>query len=212
MLKVAYSQISDCGDIGNPLASNLNTVRQSVSATRVSAAFYLDTTNSASCSGTVTRWRYCYFPSQAELDSPPSIQFAVYRLNQTGNGYDRVSRVYTAFGLDDIDASIDCRILQLGQNQLVQVETGDVVGACIYRSTSNASPLDIIGRGATGQSLMQGGACSFNSLPGSVTNQLTISDGLAMLIYADQIFQNMPRKLGKILCGKINLQRVDLNQ
>ena len=201
MLKIAYSQTSDCGDIGNSLASDQNTVRRSgVSAAQVSATFYLDTNNSASCSGTITRWRYCYFPSQAELDAPPSVQFAVYRLNQTGNGYDRVSRVYTAFGLDDIDATIDCQILQLRQNRFAQVQAGDVIGACIYQPTSNASPLDVIGRRATGQSLMQGarGACSFNSLPES-TNQLTSRDDLVMLIYADQIFQNniMPRKLCK---------------
>lgn len=159
----------------------------------MSAAFYLDTNNSASCSGTITGWRYCYFPSQADLDAPPSVQFAVYRLNQTGNGYDRISRVYTALGLDDIDSTVDCQVLQLRQNQFAQVQTGDVIGACVYRPTSNASPLDVIGRGGTGQSLMQGGACSFNSLP-ETTNQLTSRDGLVMLIYADQIFQNMPCK------------------
>ena len=195
VLKLAYSQTFDCGEIGNPLASSQNTVRRSVSATQVSAAFYLDTNNSASCSGNVTRWRYCYFPSQADLDAPPSVQFAVYRLNQTTNSYDRVSRVYTAFGVDDIDATIDCQILQLGRNQFAQVQTGDVIGACIYRSTSNSSPLDVIGRRTTGQSsLMQGGICSFNSLPVSVTNLFITRDGLVMLIYADQIFQNMPRK------------------
>ena len=202
MLQLAYSQTFDCGEIGNPLAIGQNTVRRSVSATQVSAAFYLDTNNSASCSGTVTRWRYCYFPSQAELDSPPSVQFAVYRLNQTTSSYDRVSRVYTAFGMDDIDATVDCQILQLRQNQFAQVQTGDVIGACIYRSTSNSSPLDIIGREATGQSsLMQGGTCSFNSLPASVTNNVFLTrDGLVMLIYADQIFQNMPRKFNN--CAK----------
>ena len=201
MLKLAYSQISDCGEIGNPLASSQNAVRRSLSSSQsVSAAFYLDTSNSASCSGNVTRWRFCYFPPQADLDSPPSAQFAVYRLNQTGTGYDRVSRTYTAIGNDDIDELVDCQILQLGQNQVAQVQTGDIIGACIYRPTSNVSPLDVIRSGATGQSLMQGGTCSFNSLPVSVTNQLTTRDGLVMLIYADQIFQNnMPRKLLKII-------------
>ena len=198
MLKLAYSQTTDCGNIGNPLTSNQNTVRRSVSAVQVSAAFYLDTNNSATCSGTVTRWRYCYFPSQAELDAPPNIQFAVYRLNQTGSGYGRISRVYTAFGIDDIDATIDCQILQLRQNQFAQVQTGDVIGACIYQATSNASPLNVIGSGATGQSLMGGEGCSLNSLPQS-TSQLTRRDSLVMLIYADQIFENMPRKSCKMI-------------
>ncbi len=205
MLKLAYSQPFDCGDIGNPLARGQNAVRRSVSTTQVSAAFYLDTNNSASCSGNVTRWRYCYFPPQSDLDAPPTVQFAVYRLNQTGNGYDRVSRVYTTIGDDDIDATIDCQILQLSQNQFAQVQTGDVIGACIFRSTSNSSPLDVIGRGATGQTLMQGGTCSFNSLPVSTTNQFITSNGLVMLIYADQIFTNMPRKFNNhiIICQKM---------
>ena len=198
MLKLTYSQTSDCGQIGNPLTSSQNAVRRSVSAAQVSAAFYLDTNNSANCSGTVTRWRYCYFPSQADLDAPPSIQFAVYRLNQTNSGYDRVSRVYTAFGIDDIDATVDCQNLQLQQRQFAQVQSGDVIGACIYQATSSASPLNVIGSGATGQSLMEGGGCNFNSLPRS-TNQLTSRNGLVMLVYADQIIENMPRKSCKMI-------------
>jgi hypothetical protein len=111
-----------------------------------------------------------------------------------------VSRVYTAVGEDDVDATVDCQILQLSQNQFAQVQTGDIIGACIFRLTSNSSPLDVIGRGQS--SLMQGGTCSFNSLPVSTTNQLITSNGLVMLIYADQIFTNMPRKFNNhiIIC------------
>ena len=187
--------------IGNPLTGNQNAVRRSVSAAPLSSAsgssFYLDTNNSATCSGTVTSWRYCYFPPQSEqdVDALPSVQFAVYRLNATSNSYVRVSRVYTAFGVDDIDSTIDCRSLQLRRNQFTQVQAGDVIGACIYQPSSNAKPLNVVGRGVSGQqALMQGGACSFNSLPQSTTQPgLTAVDGLVLLVFADQIIEAVSR-------------------
>ena len=192
VLKLAYSQTSDCGTIGNPFAGSQTALRRSgVSSvqplSQVSSAFFLDTSSTAMCSGNVTSWRYCYFPTGEDYDTQPRIQFAVYRLNQTGNSYFRVSPIYTASGLD-IDSSTDCRTLQLGQN-VAQVQTGDVIGACIFGQSSNPPPLYVIGDGATEQSLMDGGACGFNSLPDS-TNQLTSRNGLALLIFADQILQD----------------------
>ena len=180
--QAAFAQTFNCGTIG---AASPNGNRPFSPLRIRQSAFYLNTNNPAVCDGNVSRWTFCYYSGQSDDDdSSPRAQFAVYRFNQSGNGYDRVSRVFTAFGDTDSDNSFDCRILQLRSRSSVQVRTGDVLGVCI----SSAQPLNIVGQGAQNFSLMEGSACNFNTVPNNV-NPLITRDGLILHIYADAIFQ-----------------------
>ena len=118
----------------------------------------------------------------------------MYRRNGTDDNYDRVSNVFTAIAADD-DSSFDCRTLQLRQNQFVEVEIGDVIGACIYQPSSFAVPLGVVGA-RVGGSLTDAGTCSFNSLPRNV-NVLPVNrrDGLILHVYASEIFQTLISEL-----------------
>ena len=174
------AQTFDCGSIGSDLRPTRLQPR------RLSPALYLNTADPATCRGNVTRWKYCYYPSQSDSDELPRIQFAVYRRNETGGGYVRVSNVFTAFAADDIDASFDCRMISLQRSQFVEVKTGDVIGVCILSQS-----LDVVST-RTGESLMAAGTCGFNSLPVSAdTFGMSTMDGLLLHVYADEIFQTL---------------------
>lgn len=184
VFQVIYTQTLNCGTIGNSNARTLFTP-----GTPLRASFYLNTDNPATCSGTVTEWTICYYQDQSDSDGLRGAQFAVYRQNQTGTGYTRVSSQFSALKDTDSDSSslFHCYTLQVNSNQLAEVLEGDVIGACIPRASENLVPLNIVGSGAPNTSLMEEGDCSFNRLPISVDPQVARA-GLTLHVFANSIF------------------------
>ena len=178
------AQTFDCGSIGSRTITSVSGSQLQ----RLSPGLYLNTDNPATCRGNVTEWNYCYYLSQSDDDDiTPRVQFAVYRSNGTGDGYVKVSDVFTASVTDDdTDQNPHCHVIRLRRSQIVEVETGDVIGACIL-STS----LDVARAGAT-DSPMAAGTCGFNLLPASVEAfEMSRMDGLILHVYADDIFQTL---------------------
>ena len=96
--------------------------------------FYLNTQNPAPCNGTVNSFQYCYYHTDRlftfNIDSY-DFTFAVFRETSPGSRtYSAVSDVFTT-GRTDLDSrNFACQKYQAINP--VQIEAGDVIGACIY--------------------------------------------------------------------------------
>ena len=172
--------------------------------------FYLNTANPASCTGTITSWRVCYYePSSDDFFDRFWATYAVYRRTNITH-YERVSQIFSAVRsisrtsnrfvdgrVDDED--INCYDDGVGNTPL-SVQAGDVIGACVFDPENtnipgfsllfvNRLPLNIVGM-VVGQEnfLLQMGTsgCSRETLPTEVyTNQLLNVSSLRLHIYAN---------------------------
>ena len=154
-------------------------------------SFYLNTARPALCSGTVKRWRYCYYTPNVNSDGSTDVRyrtsFAVYR-RMTGEPagaqpndieYRRVSGVSSIVIQDYEVNDFVCDVLEVDP---FEIEAGDIVGACIFDPIDSQSrtreQLDIVGevRDSLGSLLRMTdvSACSvgLNRLP------LTVSVGI----------------------------------
>ena len=101
-------------------------------------SFYLNTARPALCSGTVTRWRYCYYTSNVNSNGSTDVRyrtsFAVYR-RMAGSAqpndveYRRVSEISSIVIQDYPDTDFVCDEIEVDQ---FEIEAGDIVGACIF--------------------------------------------------------------------------------
>lgn len=145
---------------------------------------YLNIDFPAPCSGTISRWRYCYYRPANLSGERYLATWAVYRRTGTGDNssyvmvnssLQRVTRDNQTVGANGMD--FVCRNRNAGPSD-IKVETGDVVGACIYDPTDLIGQnvvrkqLDIIGQ-ASGYSLMKKddvSECGPTSMPSVISN------------------------------------------
>ena len=97
---------------------------------------FFDTQSPASCSGILTRWRYCFY--NANAGSEGTVRFSIYRKNS--NSYSRVftNAVKTLPSIPS-SPSFTCDTLT-PSNTNVQVNPGDIVVTCIHQFR----PLDVV--------------------------------------------------------------------
>ena len=190
-----------CGSIGNSNETALAADR--------SRRFYLDTANSAPCTGNVTSWRVCYYgPNQGpgERFSRYWATYAVYRKMGSGADeyYEQVSQLFSAVTsavqIIDDSGTIDGVIRQQGFTCYddtitapLTVQAGDIIGACVFNPMNGnfnfftRSQLDIVGQ-VSGESLLQmdSGACSITALPTNIqASQLSNVNSRRLHIYAN---------------------------
>ena len=177
---------SQCGPIGTNNETAFTAVRR--------LRFYLNTAYPAPCSGTVTRWRHCYYRPDT-TGNRYWVTWAVYRRMGSGNATNYVM----------VDSSL--RTVSRRNNQIpnsggfwcrnqniandFNIEAGDVVAACIYDPVDSnglvRKQLDIIGQ-VRGYSLMQMSdvsSCGSSSMPSVISSsQLSTVDSNLLHLYA----------------------------
>lgn len=192
-----------CGQIGNT-----DETETTVSRTQL---LYLDTENPATCSGNITNFRVCYYaPENFSSSTTATVYrtaYALYRkTNSSSESYTRVSLsfqatlitsdltliyardTYIAAGYncyDDVFTSRDSVLY-------TTVETGDILGACIYEprdlTNSERVQLDIVGT-ESGHSLMQTSSddcVTEDTIPSVISvSDLTVATSKRLLIYAN---------------------------
>ena len=122
MISFAWAQGIDCGLIGSGDETELQAV--------TNRRFYLNTANPAPCTGTITRWRVCYYGSDnTNILSYRSYtaSYSLYRRMGSGRDvyYQRVSNVFRAVITTTTLANFD-RIL-IAQLWMVLYKTASLV-------------------------------------------------------------------------------------
>ena len=187
-----------CGSIGNSDQRELDG--------RTDRRFYLDINNPATCTGTVTSWRACYYGPDNARDGSYWATYAVYRRVGSGGNerYEQVSQIFTAVratsnllgnGVVDgliqednyvcYDDSIDAG------DSPVTIQAGDVLGACVFNPDNvdgdNRRQLDIVGE-TGGSSLldMSDSGCTTEAIPSNIPmNQLSTRNNRRLHLFAN---------------------------
>ena len=171
--------------------------------------FYLNTDYPAPCSGTITRWRYCYYRPNTNDSNRFQVTWAVYRRMGSGNDTHYVAVPSSVRAVTRRDNQIPqssndnlwCLNRNVTPNVTVAIVAGDVVGACIYDPGDSLSrgivrrQLDIVGQ-ANGHSLMQINnvrGCSFNSVPSNISSSLLSKVNSRIL----HLYANIESRLNK---------------
>ena len=199
MLAVRLASSQDtCGSIGDSDQRELNA--------RTDQRFYLDINNPATCTGTITSWRVCYYGPDTVRSGSYWATYAVYRRMGSGGDerYVRVSQLFSAvrahsslIGTGVVDGlvqedvyfcyndSIDAGALPL------TVQAGDVLGACVFNPVNvdgdNRRQLDIVGE-TSGSSLlgMNDNGCTTEAIPSNIpTNQLSNRNNRRLHLFAN---------------------------
>ena len=142
-------------------------------------SIFLNTNYSAPCSGTVERWKLCFYrPDTHEDGDRYRVTLAVYR--SMGTGYERVGSSRRTFTVDFPTqlSSFSCQNIDLNNAQQFTIEADDIVGACVFNpSQNNRERMDIVSE-ANGYSLMQiNTRCGYNSIPRTISSsQLSTVD------------------------------------
>ena len=193
------AQDTQCGSIGN---SN----SESEAKDRRDRRFYLDVNNPATCTGSITSWRVCYYgPDEVDENGVYLATYAVYRRMGAGN-FERVSETFRAIrstsnsavvGVDGVvqAGGFSCYddSINVGTSPLT-IQAGDVLGACVFDpEDENIFQLDVVGDtgGGSPESLlrMNTNGCGnvWNSpLPSSVlTNSLSNRNSRRLHIHAN---------------------------
>ena len=181
-----------CGTIGTNNEIEFSAIRD--------LRFYLNTANPAPCDGTITRWRYCYYGPSFLFSTSYRVTFAVYRNvssnSVSGYHYQQVSSTFTADRValtsNPISSGFNCHDeLDIG-NEAVQVQRGDLVGACIFDPDNFLifahSQLDVVGE-ASGYSLLEMedvSECDFGAIPSQISaSDLRERTSRILHLYAD---------------------------
>ena len=164
--------------------------------------FYLNTAHPASCSGTIDRWRYCYYrPASVEGGERYRVTWAIYQRMVSGNDIDYImvdSSLHAVEVRSDRDPlntndGTDFWCFEESVNT-IRIEIGNIVGACIYQpSRKNREQLDIVGR-ANGYTLMQMdgvGDCDRDSMPSSISSSQLTNGHSRILHLSDNITLGM---------------------
>ena len=93
-----------------------------------STGFFMNDASPATCSGTLTQWRYCYYTGQTQPGA--TARLGLYR-NVGTNSYDLVSGSETLVTVSSVPSSPSfmCGVVAPPQN--VVVMSGDIIGACL---------------------------------------------------------------------------------
>ena len=158
------------------IGSNNETELTAVPVRVTTPSFFLNTDYPASCSGTVTRWRFCFYRPDTHNDSDRyRLSLAVYRPIGSGNStqYEIVESslrtITRMFQPANSTSNFICQNLNLqaANRTSFDIEVGDIAGVCIFNPTdSTIEPMHIISE-ANGYSLLQNNIpvqCSFNSV------------------------------------------------
>ena len=195
---VVSAQNTQCGSVGNSDQRELNG--------RTDRRFYLDVDNPATCTGTVTSWRVCYYGPNDLRTGSYWATYAVYRrMGSSGNErYERVSQMFSAvratsslLGNDEVDGLVQednyvCYddLINSGDSP-VTIQFGDVMGACVFNPSNapgnNRRQLDIVGQ-TGGSSLleMSDDGCTVEAIPSNIpTNQLSNSNNRRLHLFAN---------------------------
>ena len=168
-----------CDGNGGALGDNRYMQQSSV---RRRHAVYLNIGDPASCSGNINSFKYCYYSPE---DSAPSylFNFAVYRESSSNSGsYNNISLVFvverTSSDVTTELGSGDFVCVDFTVNNPVPVNTGDVLGACIFDPSGSTRQLDIVGNAGSTLLRDDNNDCSSGSLFPTValTNPKTIGN------------------------------------
>ena len=102
-----------------------------------SIGFFMNDASPATCSGTLTQWRYCYYTGQTQNGA--TARLGLYR-NVGTNSYDLVSGSVTLVTVSSVPSSPSFVCGAVAPPQNVAVMPGDIIGACLP-SASNAIAL-----------------------------------------------------------------------
>ena len=181
-LEVNSQQCS--GPIGTNNEVEHSVVRQSM--------LYLNTAAPAPCSGTITEGRVCYYkPRDIRNNRMYYVTVAVYRETSDDPGqYQRISDTfvisYTGRDIKDEDSDFVCNTFDASPD--LDIEAGDVFGACVFDpSGGSRRQLEIVGE-ASGYSLMQmdSSGCSRTSIPSTIsTGDLSNVNSRLLHVYAN---------------------------
>ena len=177
---------------GQQCPGPVGTNRQTVFTVDRTHMFYLNTAAPAPCSGTVTRFRYCYYrPPSNDIGNNHRATLAVYRRENFENGsfyYERVSNmdtIYRSRSNVNNNGNFECRNRN---NPDFEIEAGDVIGVCIFDPDgNNRRQLDLVGQ-TSGYSLMGMSAdgCSRTTIPSNISSsQLSVISQRILHVYAD---------------------------
>ena len=157
-------------------------------------AFYLNVADPASCSGLINSFKYCYYVPQ-DVAPSYSFNFAVYRESSSNSGsYNNISSVFvvertSSDVMTELDGGGDFACVNFTVNDPVPVNTGDVLGACMFdRSVVNTQQLDIVGIDEDRSSRLLGdlnSGCSLDSLSPTVTSPNRVFDNRLLHLYAN---------------------------
>ena len=156
--------------------------------------FYLNTQDPSPCNGTVDEFQYCYY-RPSNLAARYDFTFAVFRETSPGS-YSAVSEAYTTgrtlTNLNLGSGDFACARFEV-MNQ-VQIQAGDVIGACVYDPPNTGglsgvrAELNVVGGNAgNGNYLMMTGnaGCDDLTVPSPVTvSGLTTIDSHVLHISA----------------------------
>ena len=165
------------------------------------AKFYLNTANPAPCTGNITSWRVCYYgPENVEI-SGYWATYALYRRNDSGGSYERVSGIYSAVrshrtftGVNVVDGETEEDGFNCYNDPVdmpVTVQAGDLVGACVFtvRAVPGFRQLNIVGDVMNNtESLlgMDANGCTVVNIPSNITvNQLVHQNSRRLHLYAN---------------------------
>ena len=153
--------------------SNIGTNDETPYNHSTTAGLYLNLNSSAECNGTISSYRYCYYQPVAATRHAAVV--AVYRLNQMDNIYELVVGSEHTIDLDlRVTTSTDPLVCDnVNLTIPAQLQTGDVVGACIFDDSSNREQLDLVGQSANGSTLYSASnsGCTRNNPPPDVSIQ-----------------------------------------
>ena len=125
-MAVAYVHGQTCGIIGNNVEQSFDR--------ETDRNFFLNTQDPAQCNGTINEFQYCYYRHFFSAASY-AFTFAVYRESNPGS-YSAVSEAFTA-ERDPNSAEFAC--LNFSVSDQIQIQVGDMIGACIYDPPDSGS-------------------------------------------------------------------------
>ena len=102
-----------------------------------STGFFMNDASPATCSGTLTQWRYCYYTGQTQNGA--TARLGLYR-NVGTDSYELVSGSETLVTVSSVPSSPSFVCGAVAPPQNVTVMPGDIIGACLP-SASNAIAL-----------------------------------------------------------------------
>ena len=149
-------------------------------------SIYLNTAQPASCNGTVERWRLCFYkPATHEMGDRYRLTLAVY--HRTSSQYEIVGSSLRTITVDFPMQSNNfaCQYIDLNTADQFNIETGDIVGACVFEPTrSSRERMDIVSE-ANGHSLMQINdnsiRCGWLSIPRTISHSQLLTLGSRLL-------------------------------
>ena len=179
---VFYAKVNcQCTPVGS------NNEAEFTAAAVSTPSIYLNTAHPATCSGTVERWRLCFYrPATHEDGDRYRLTMAVYRINNTQ--YERVESSLRTITRDfpAQSSNFSCQYIDLNTADQFNIETGDIVGACIFVPTqASRERMDIVSE-ANGYSLMHNMVrCGYRSTPPMISSsQLSVVDSKLMHLSA----------------------------